>query len=44
MEIVHFNQKKSAKYIREQEAENQVKDNINKREHDDPLSKIRIEQ
>ena len=36
---VELNQKTIAKYIREQEAEDRVRDSINKREYKDPFSK-----
>lgn len=36
---VGLNQKTIAKYIREQEAEDRVRDSINKREYRDPFSK-----
>ncbi len=36
---VGLNQKTIAKYIREQEAEDRVRDSINKREYKDPFSK-----
>ena len=36
---VGLNQKTIAKYIREQEAEDRVRDSINKREHKDPFRK-----
>ncbi|EOL47191.1 hypothetical protein UC3_00722 [Enterococcus phoeniculicola ATCC BAA-412] len=39
MSTVGLNQKTIAKYIREQEAEDRVRDSISKREYNDPFSK-----